>query len=215
MAEKTKAEKDFQNLKNMVKEIKLANKKEERVEKWAALSIFSVIITFIWIIMWVLVSDILNNTNFLFITIFFNFLVSAYMVVWKPFEEKDDDPVKDIYLIFFVISLAVIFCMPTVMVYVLCFGEEVEDKMAEEKLGDSRAELLIQYGRLDTLTEFNRRKWSEEKNRSIADQICDLENRLTVFLAKTGPLNSDHIIIWPQTELLLQEVKQLIEEIKA
>jgi len=137
------------------------------------------------------------------------------LAVWKQFEEKDDKPIKDIYLISLVIVLATILCMPTVMVYVLCFGEEVEDKQAEEKLGDSRAELLTQYGRLDTLVEFNRRKWDEEKEQSITDLICDLENRIAAFLEKTGPLNSDHIIIWPQTELLLQEVKQLIEKIKA
>lgn len=215
MTKKTKSEKDFQNLKDTVKEIKLANEKEERIEKWATLSILSVITTTIWIVILILVSKTLSNINILFIVLFFNFLISVYMVIWKPFEEKDNDPIKGIYLISLTIVLTTVLCMPTVMLYILCFGEELEEKKAEEKLGDSRAELLIQYSRLDTLVEFDRRKWNEEKEQSITDQIRDLENRLTAFLAKTGPLNSDHIIIWPQTELLLQEVKQLIEKIKA
>jgi len=157
-----------------------------------------------------------DNIHIFYTVLLFSAFLSIYICLSHFFGRKERhwDVKIDIFVVC-LISALIIFSMPTLTIFQLCFGSTVGKSKAEAALGDSRTTLVLQYRKLDRLIDFNRSKWNEEKNISILEKVREVETKLAAFLKQTGPFSDDHMVIWPQTETLLEQVNKLIDEIKA
>lgn len=210
--------KDTSTLEEMTDQIRLATSEKRRWTKKIIRIFLNIIATAIWATVWVTIGLFVGKQQIVYVVLLLNIPFGIILFFSRLRRQKQNDigikNIEKIDIISICLALAAsLLFIPALLFIVLYFDQIPKTKQVEIALDDSRAHLIFQYSRLDTLVNSYRSKWNEKQYQSVHDRVQDLAIKLEAFLKQTGPFN-DNIVFWPQTEPLLKEVNQLIEDIK-